>query len=75
MNDTPLKTENHHPMKSWQLDAFESQKHSETLGGFKIVREPTGCFDGKVIPSSRDGIVYVMGWLYGRDSANAKPAT
>jgi len=43
--------------------AMEVIEHDVTLGGFKIVREPTGCFDGKVIPSSRDGIVYVMGWL------------
>lgn len=59
-----------HAMHAWQLDAFEKQKHPECLGGFRVVREPTGVFDGKVIPNQPDGITYVMGWLYGRESVH-----
>lgn len=57
------------PLHDFQLDAFEIQKHPEQVGAFRIAREPTGAYDGKVYPTIDSGFAYVMGWLYGHRSA------
>lgn len=65
MSRGPGSDDGYFPLHDVQLDAFESQEHPEQVDGFRVVREPTGAFDGKVYPSTDRGFDYVMGWLYG----------
>lgn len=58
-------------MHSWQLDAWERQEHPEMCGEMDVVRGAFGMYDGYVLPETSEGTTYVLGWIYGRNSANA----
>lgn len=67
--ERPKTSDNYYALHSQVLDSFESSVHPESAGSFEIRREPTGNFDGKLIPSRSEGFVYVEGWLNGRLAA------
>lgn len=57
-------------MHRWQLDAWERQEHPLGLiGRCDVVRHPClPAHDGWVYPQTKEGSLYILGWLFGRDS-------